>query len=203
MKKPFIPFWLMPGSWGLKGKTRERAQAEYELKGTELRRKLAQIDNTDEFQLKLALLEIDADCGKIDDYEYDTERVKIEHRDNELARNLALLAVQLHHGEIDQNDHDKRSADLKGEPFICVLNSTYDPTKQHEGFALEFDWNENWIKLLAEKGYVGVSQEHIIQQWFDDVCQSVASERMDDQPIPMNRPRVVRRPPGEGPTEYR
>lgn len=43
MKKK-IPFWMMPASWGLKGKTREIAEAEYYLEGKDLEEKLAEIN---------------------------------------------------------------------------------------------------------------------------------------------------------------
>tara|TARA_Y100000590_G_scaffold237348_1_gene267161 strand:+ start:1708 stop:2127 length:420 start_codon:yes stop_codon:yes gene_type:complete len=44
MKKIKIPFKYNPTSWFLKGKEKEIAQAKYELKGTALDKKLADID---------------------------------------------------------------------------------------------------------------------------------------------------------------
>tara|TARA_B100000029_G_scaffold421616_1_gene427959 strand:+ start:801 stop:1220 length:420 start_codon:yes stop_codon:yes gene_type:complete len=44
MKKIKIPFKYNPISWFLKGKEKQIAQAKYELKGTELDKKLADID---------------------------------------------------------------------------------------------------------------------------------------------------------------
>jgi hypothetical protein len=45
-----LPFGWMPGHWGLKGKTRLRAQAEYELSGMELDLRLAEIDHADDVE---------------------------------------------------------------------------------------------------------------------------------------------------------
>jgi len=42
MKK--LPFWMLPASWGLKGKTREIAEAEYYFKGKDLEERLAEIN---------------------------------------------------------------------------------------------------------------------------------------------------------------
>lgn len=42
MKK--LPFWMLPASWGLKGKTRAIAEAEYLYEGKELEEKLAEIN---------------------------------------------------------------------------------------------------------------------------------------------------------------
>ena len=38
-----LPFGTLPGHWGLKGKTREIAKAEYELEGYELKKRLLEI----------------------------------------------------------------------------------------------------------------------------------------------------------------
>ena len=42
MKK--LPFWMLPASWGLNGKTRAIAEAEYYFEGKELEEKLAEIN---------------------------------------------------------------------------------------------------------------------------------------------------------------
>ncbi len=205
MKKPLIPFAMLPAAWGLKGKSREIAQAEYELKGYDLALKLAQInyDNSPE-QLKRALLDIDADFGKIDDYEYDNGRIALEHKPDSVEYKLAKLAVELHHKNISQNTHDKEAATLKGEPYVTVLDSVYDPALKLDGLTFEFDWNTRWVEVLVENGYAGMNEEHIVQQWFEDLCQSVTAEKHQDDPVPFNSRRVVQRRPGEGGvTEYR
>ena len=48
-KKTKLPFSMMPASWGLKGKSRAIAEAEYYYDGEELEKALAAIDaETDE-----------------------------------------------------------------------------------------------------------------------------------------------------------
>ena len=42
-----VPFTLLPASWGLKGKTREIAQAEYERTGYDLEVKILEIKQED------------------------------------------------------------------------------------------------------------------------------------------------------------
>ena len=41
MAKNKVPFWMLPASWGLTGKTKLRAKAEYELEGIALDKELA------------------------------------------------------------------------------------------------------------------------------------------------------------------
>ena len=62
-----LRFGLMPGHWGLKGKTREIAKAEYELSGYELDIALLEIrkDEVDEKEYKRKLLDIQFKYQKI------------------------------------------------------------------------------------------------------------------------------------------
>ena len=56
-KKTKLPFSMMPVSWGLKGKTRAIAEAEYYYEGEELERVLANIgaETEEEKTIRLAL----------------------------------------------------------------------------------------------------------------------------------------------------
>ena len=54
-----IPFGLLPGSWGLTGKTRKIAEAEYYYSGYQLEVELALINNENDFDKSKAILEID------------------------------------------------------------------------------------------------------------------------------------------------
>lgn len=74
MKKPLIPFKLLPAAWGLKGKTFEKAKAEYELAGDDLAIKLAEIEHGPESdQIKLATLNASKNQGAINQGEYEKQ----------------------------------------------------------------------------------------------------------------------------------
>ena len=67
-----LPFGLLPGSWGLKGKTREVAKAEYELVGEALQKKLIEIKyDDDENECQLGLLKLERRNKHITKEEYD------------------------------------------------------------------------------------------------------------------------------------
>lgn len=66
-----LPFGWLPGTWGLKGKTREIAKAEYELEGYELDRKLAELNNDDPVKRAIEITKIDAKHNKISQYDCD------------------------------------------------------------------------------------------------------------------------------------
>ena len=93
-KKPLIPFAWMPGSWGLRGKTREIAQAEYELSGEELELRLLEINHRDDPKnLQLHKLNLELNTGKIDQYTYDRGLAAIQEYADDQAKNLAMLEV--------------------------------------------------------------------------------------------------------------
>ena len=64
-KKTKIPFSMLPASWGLKGKSRAIAEAEYYYDGEDLEKALALIEVDNEVDGKVAELEIDLKNEKI------------------------------------------------------------------------------------------------------------------------------------------
>lgn len=229
-----LPFWLMPGSWGLKGKTRDIAKAEYELNGYERDAKVAEIKYADEpkvlarqlvkikhkhrkltdyqYDVELAmlkpedvreqeLLDVELKWGKINQYDYDVKcaEKKLAGVDLELRK----LEIEYEHGKIDEQQLAKMSATARGEPYIAVVNSTYDPALKLSGVEFEFDWNHLWIEQLIAAGYIGSTEEQLIQRWFEDLCRTVVLEGAENEPIPFNSRRAATRTVHQnGPTDY-
>ena len=104
-----IPFNLNPKSWFLKGKDKERAKAQHELSGTELEKKLADIDE---------------------------------------------------------------------KPYVTVLETHFDPDNPKKGY-FELDWNQSFIDMLSKAGYTCVTDDEIVNKWFDDLCKGIVLETMD------------------------
>lgn len=108
-----IPFEWWPGSWGLKGKTRAIAKAEYELEGYELEVKLAEIHSTDEIKLRKDLLAIDLRHNRISDYEHDLKLLALMHKSDSLEYKKGKLDIEFQFKEITEYDYDKGVAELK------------------------------------------------------------------------------------------
>jgi len=72
-----LPFWMLPASWGLRGKTKKIAEAEYYFKGYDLEVELAKINHDDPDELKKALLDIDLNHKKVTNIEYEKQRATI------------------------------------------------------------------------------------------------------------------------------
>ena len=268
-----IPFKYLPGSWGLKGKTRERAEAEYNYEGYDLEIKLADIDHRNdpvarqlahlkakfeymhlsrrdyEFQCiehtmpngpdkSVELLKIRLKHLELSNYEYEVavanvtltgdalkcELLRLQWQNEEITEleyRVAVTKIMVAEGEdqelelneiyrdlgvITDAQFKNNEATIRKQPYVAVVNSTYDPSEGTGGFAFEFDWNDLWIEELKSNGYQGFTDDQIVQRWFEDVCRGVAETEMDDdgQPVPFNsNGRSINRVRRDGgPTEY-
>lgn len=203
MKKPKIPFAWWPGHWGLTGKTRERAQAEYELSGFDLDMRLAEIDHEDLTQRQIKQLQIQQKHGRISDYEHDLQLVKITNLD-ETEQQQALLEVEFKHNKITSQIYERKMADLKQEPWVSMPDIKWDPQDPARSY-FELDYNEHFITFLRSHNYNGLSDDQVVERWLTDVCRSVAQEFHADDPTFVSEapaPVLKRRQPKKKKTEY-
>ena len=98
---------MMPASWGLKGKTRAIAEAEYYYEGDELEEILAEINADSDGDKELAKLEVQLKNGKIGQYEFDKKvaEIKEEPYVNVLKLDVNPENAQAGFMELDWNDH--------------------------------------------------------------------------------------------------
>ena len=111
MKKRWLPFWIMPASFGLKGKAYEEAEAHYLLEGEELDRRLVEIRYEREERDRHSLA-VDLKYGKITDFEYD---VKLLYLSGEVTP-LGELELKFKHGEIGTKEFDLERIHLTAKP---------------------------------------------------------------------------------------
>ena len=64
-------------------------------------------------------------------------------------------------------------------PWVEVKKMEVNPQDVKEGF-MELDWNSQFVSLLQEKGYVGKSDEDVVNKWFNDICRTVLLQEMED-----------------------
>lgn len=198
MKRNKIPFNWLPASWGLRGKSRQIAEAEYYLEGYELDCELARINHADDTQkLATALVQIDLAHGKIDQYAADIKVAEIEHAKDAAALDLAKLNIELKHNKVSPQEHERKQADLLGEPYMAMPKISWDPADPSKTF-FELDYNNHFVEYLRANGYVG-SDDDIINRWLNDVCSSILSEMAPVEPEFVSNVRRVRR--GDGNVE--
>lgn len=198
-----IPFGWLPGHWGLKGKTRLRAQAEYELSGMELDMRLAEIDHEDPVQLELARLDIKLKHKQMELYDYDVQYNMIKLKHDPLLPEV-LLNLELTHNRISQSEHDRKLADLRSEPWVSMPDIKWDPTDPSRSY-FELDYNDHFVTMLKSHNYTGISDEQIVEKWLNDICRAVAQDFIAEDPAFVSNaaPPVTRkRQPRKKKTEY-
>jgi len=167
-----VPFRCMPGSWGLTGNIYKEAEASYYYDGEELERKLVEIRYADNQKLlQEQMFDLDVKYGRLSAYDRDINLL-VTSLPEGLERELAKLDVDFNHGKIDNNSFEKQSATLRQEPWIGIIDQGFDQSQGIDGVFFEMDWNSYWIEFLHLHGYVGHTEEQIVEQWFTDVCKS-------------------------------
>lgn len=173
-----IKFGWWPGHWGLKGKTREIAKAEYELSGSDLEIRLLEI-NADMFEkteYERKHLEIKKKYGLVTDTEY--RQCLANLITDTTNRKIALLEIDKDTGAISKTEYEKQLATLKGKRWVSVINMDFSKGGPLEG-SFELDWNDIFIEELKNEGYMGLTDEAIVNQWFMELCKNVALEEFD------------------------
>lgn len=170
-----IPFKYLPAAWGLKGKSRLIAEAEYNLSGYDLAVELAKIEHGETSrEFTRAVIKIDLQYGRIDQYLAELKLLELDNADNPNATELAKLELDLKHSRIAQQEYDRKRADLLNEPYMAMPKISWDPTDPSKTF-FELDYNPAFVEYLQSNGYVGTEDE-IISRWLNDVCNSILTE---------------------------
>jgi len=175
---PKLPFGILPGHWGLAGKTREIAQAEYELTGYDLEKRILEINHDDpnSADFKRKSLEIDLRYNKITEPFYHRSLADLISDPKQKA--LATAELDYREGIITDLEYQKQTATLNNEPWVTVINMDFGKKTALEG-SFELDWNEQFVDKLKAEGYTGPTPDNIVNQWFMEVCRNVAMEEFD------------------------
>ena len=108
------------------------------------------------------------------------EKAAEEQREIDAAIEEANKLEKLVQEAKELKEAEKTLATEKGEPWINVVSMDMEPGNTANIGAIEMDWNENFIKMLHQNGYNGVSDEDAVDQWFRDVCKHVVLETYED-----------------------
>ena len=108
----------------------------------------------------------------------DLERVllDIEFDENDEEYKEGNLELDLKYKKIDENGYEKAICSLRREPWVKVIRSDYNPEEGVNGLVFELDWNDEFLTMLRQNGYTGVTPDLIVNSWFDDLCKTVAYE---------------------------
>jgi hypothetical protein len=173
-----LPFGSLPGHWGLAGKTREIAQAEYELTGHGLEIRILEIkaDELEPNEVSRRQLEIDKKYGVINEKAYHRALVGLITDPTQHA--LAKAELDFREGVITDTEYAKTVATVKDEPWVNVVNMDFTKKSALEG-SFELDWNEAFIKKLESEGYSAPTPDALVNSWFMELCRNIAMEEFD------------------------
>lgn len=130
-KKTKLPFGLMPGSWGLSGKTRELAEAEYYYAGEDLEKRIAEINAETPEDAEIAKLEIDVKNEKLSQADFDKKVAGIRGEPYVNILNMGVDPENVAQGyfELDWNDEFIRmlqGAGLTGKNDEEIVNKWFN-----------------------------------------------------------------------------
>lgn len=94
-----------------------------------------------------------------------------------VANRTARLAEE----EKERKDAEKTLATEKGEPWINIVSIEMEDKDSANIGAIEMDWNQHFVEMLQNNGYIGVSDEDAVDQWFRDVCKHVVLETYENE----------------------
>jgi len=163
---------------GTKGKTRETLKAEYELEGYDLDIRLLEIhkDTLPANVYQGKLLDIEFKYLKISLGEY--QRGLANLIQDEKKKKIALLELDYKENKISRFNYEKESATINDEPWVAVVKLEFGTEKAEEG-SFELDWNDKFIEMLEDAGYIAMKPDQTVNLWFSEVCRAVALESYD------------------------
>lgn len=177
MKRPKIPFKLWPGSWGLRGRTREIAEAEYTLSGLDLELRLIELNEDDPTQREVKTIRAKQKHKQLSDHEADQKVVELTVAEGKI-REVALLDLELRYKKIDKVEYDKKLADINEEPWVAMPSISWDPSDPTKSF-FELDYNQHFVTYLRNHGYSSETETEVVEAWLTDVCRAVATDFSD------------------------
>lgn len=75
---------------------------------------------------------------------------------------------------------EKELATQSGKPYVNIVKVEFDSDSPRLG-SFEIDWNEHFVKMLMQHGYVSQSPEQVVDLWFTDLCRNVVLETYEQE----------------------
>src|SRR5574344_256231 len=173
-----MPFFVMPGSWGLKGDLYEIGYANYYYDDYYKDILVNYINNKNKaYDLKKEKNEIDFRYNMIDEKTYEENIIKIEYEfgnitEKEYEEKL-LYCEYVFNKEMTEPMYKKQLSTLNQKPWVYVIDSGFD---EENNFFMFFDFNEYFFSHLISLFYNGATNDEIIYTWFSDIIRIFYSE---------------------------
>lgn len=123
---------------------------------------------------KIAVLTID------DEEELNDVLEDINLRSDPIAQKIHKIHLQYRSGDITENQRDKEIATINSEPYVNVLSLDVDPENPAKGM-MELDFNDHFVDFLGEQGFTGLTDDDIVNKWFNLLCRTIIKQADSDQ----------------------
>ena len=70
----------------------------------------------------------------------------------------------------------KKKTTKSEEPWVKVLNMNVNPENPRNG-VFELDWNDEFVYMVKQNGYLGATDEEIVDRWFQTLCRTIGNEQ--------------------------
>lgn len=114
----------------------------------------------------------------VDDYKRECEILKVDFKYgaiDEETFNLKMNKLDYEHDKISELEFYKNNHTIKGKPWVHVdikFVDNRDPVS-HE---IVVDYNSKWIERLVKHGYIGRTEDEVIEKWLKEVAATQLHE---------------------------
>lgn len=103
---------------------------------------------------------------------------KVEEEAKAAREAAEIMATKVKETESKLNEVLKTPKEIATElkePWVAVLTTHVNPENIRNGF-FELDWNEFFVLQLRTAGYIGETDEAVVDEWFTELCKNVGNE---------------------------
>jgi len=85
-----------------------------------------------------------------------------------------------------KNAH-KNLATERGDPWVNIIDIGFDSETLLQG-TVELDWNEKFVEQLQTNGFVGATDEDVVDQWFENFCRHIMANTYEQAHSDLGEP---------------
>jgi len=153
--KRLLPFWMMPGSWGLKGKIKQQAEVMYYWDGADMDRELALLEADSEIEREIINIGSKYKAGTIAKTQHDKLIADLKE---EPWVDVPLL-------EVDENDPKQGAFDLDWNSHFILLLQEHGYTGKNDEEIINTWFNDVCRTVLVQEN---ADQDFGLQQYTEE-----------------------------------
>jgi hypothetical protein len=157
-------------------------------------------------------LKLDQRFGRKTEEEVEHELLDLTYATNldSIDYKVAKLKLDFKYGKLTETKYEKETATLLREPWFDIIGAEPSIRGENVSMAIELDWNVFFVDFLRSKGWVGATEDEIVDRWFEEAMRQMLDidadgESVDDgseDPMPTVNSHIRKKTGDDGLTEY-